>query len=122
MTEKIHHGQNIRKLRDMLGIKQENIALEINMSQQNFSKLEQKKIIDDETLEKIADAMNISPDTIKRFNDDGIINIISSNFHDNSGPVMYNFNPIEKVVELYEKLMEEKDKRILSLEKLLQEK
>jgi len=121
---KIHQGRNIRRLRDMLGIKQETIASEINMTQQNFSKLEQKKEIDEATLEKVAEAMHISTEVIKRFNEDGVINFISNTLHDNSGLIMYNptFNAVDKIVELYEKLLAEKDSKIEMLVKLMQEK
>jgi transcriptional regulator with XRE-family HTH domain len=119
-----HHGHNIRRLRDMLGIKQQVIAESINMSQQNFSKLEQKQIIDDVTLEKVAEIMKIPSEVIKNFNEDGVINIISSTLHDNSGSVMYNptFNSVEKIVELYEKLIITKDEQIALLQKMLKEK
>jgi len=120
----LHHGRNIRQLRDMLGIKQQVIAESINMSQQNFSKLEQKEIIDDATIEKVAEIMKIPSEVIKNFNEDGVINIISSTLHDNSGSVMYNptFNSVEKIVELYEKLIVTKDDQIALLQKMLKEK
>ncbi|MDR1369291.1 MAG: helix-turn-helix domain-containing protein [Dysgonamonadaceae bacterium] len=50
----IHHGQNIKRLREMLGIKQETIAAELNISQQSMSKLEQKEDIGAEILTKVA--------------------------------------------------------------------
>jgi transcriptional regulator with XRE-family HTH domain len=124
ITSALHHGRSIRRLRDMLGIKQHVIAEAINMSQQNFSKLEQKEIIDNEILEKIAKTMNIPSEVIKNFNEDGVINIISSTLHDNSGSVMYNptINTFEKVVELYEKLIATKDEQITLLQKMLETK
>ena len=42
---KTHHGHSIKRVRDMLGIKQETLAAELNMTQQAFSKLEQKEQI-----------------------------------------------------------------------------
>ena len=120
----LHHGRNIRRLRDMLGIKQNVIAEAINMSQQNFSKLEQKEIIDNETLEKIAQVMEIPSEVIKNFSEDAAITIVSSTLHDNSGSVMFNptFNTVEKVVELYEKLLAGKDEQIALLKKMLETK
>jgi transcriptional regulator with XRE-family HTH domain len=64
-STKQHYGHNIRCLRDMLGIKQDDISLALNMSQQNFSNLEQKARIDSEMLEKIAKAMKIPVEAIK---------------------------------------------------------
>ncbi|MDR3286964.1 MAG: helix-turn-helix domain-containing protein [Prevotellaceae bacterium] len=120
-SQKVHYGHNIRRLRDIMGIKQDTIAFALNMLQQNFSNLEQKSDIDNEMLEKIAKFMKIPVETIKNLNEDGVINIISSTLHDNSGSVIYNptFNPIDKIAELYEKLLVEKDKRIAFLESFL---
>lgn len=42
----MHHGKNIKRLREILGVKQETIALGLNISQQAMSKLEQKDPID----------------------------------------------------------------------------
>jgi len=41
-SETRHHGKNVKRLREILGIKQETIALGLNISQQAMSKLEQK--------------------------------------------------------------------------------
>ena len=118
---KNHYGQNIKRLRDIMGIKQDTVAFALNMSQQNFSNLEQKSDIDNETLQKIAKAMQIPVEVIKNFNDDGVINIISNTFASGAGVVMHNptFNPIDKIAELYEKLIAEKDEQIALLKSLL---
>ena len=73
-----------------MGIKQDTLAFALNMSQQNFSSLEQKTDIDSETLEKIAKAMKIPVEAIKHFNEEGVINIVSSTLYDTSGSVIYN--------------------------------
>ena len=75
---------NIRRLREILDIKQDTLALSLNMSQQNLSKLERKPDIDNDTLKKIAEAMKIPVEAIKNFDENGVINIISSTLHDNS--------------------------------------
>ena len=108
----------------MLGIKQGTIASALEMTQQNFSILEQKPKIDNKTLEKIANAMKMPIDAIKNFTEDGVINNISCSLHDNSGSVFYNptFNPLEKVIELYEKTIKDKDEEIIFLRSLLEKK
>jgi len=120
----LHHGRNIRRSRDMLGIKQNVIAEAINMSQQNFSKLEQKEIIDNEVLEKISKVMEIPSEVIRNFSEDAAINIFSNTLHDHSCSVMYNptFNSVEKIVELYEILLADKDEQIALLKKMLEVK
>ncbi|MEP6806284.1 MAG: VOC family protein, partial [Flavobacterium sp.] len=87
--------------------------------------------IDDTKLAEIAKALGVTAEAIKNYSDETILNVISS--HDNSTINAINiqptFNPLDKVVELYEekeKLYErliqaEKDK-IEYLEKLLKDK
>ena len=106
-TTRTHHGNSIRRLRNILDLKQESIAFALNMTQQNFSILEHKEEIESDLLNKIAKIMNVPVDLIKNFNDESIINIISSTLHDHSGSVMYNptFDPIDKIIELYEKII-----------------
>jgi len=119
----IHHGRNIKRLRDMLGFKQEAIALELEVTQQAFSELEKKEIIEDTTLDKIANIMKIPVEAIKNMTEDSTVNYINT-FNDtvtnnNGSPFSYHanctFNPIDKIVELYEE-------KIQLYERLLKEK
>lgn len=52
--KKVHHGRNIKRLCEMLGIKQDSLAIELNITQAAVSKLENKEEIEEDTLEKIA--------------------------------------------------------------------
>lgn len=107
----------------MLGIKQEYIANELNMTQQTISKLEQKEEIEDDVLEKVAKVLNVPVDAIKNLNDEATFNIIANSYHDNaSANYQCNFNPIDKLVELYERLLTAEKEKVAMLEKLLEEK
>jgi len=60
------------------------------------------------------------------FNEEATFNIISNNYHDHSSSVNYQFNPIEKIVELcqqkielYERMLKEKNELI---EKMMNER
>jgi len=54
MTEKaIHEGRNVKRIREMLGIKQDALAMELGLSQQAVSSLEQKEALDKEVLKKL---------------------------------------------------------------------
>ena len=72
-----------------------------------------------EVLEQIAKVLNVSTDGIKNFNEEALTNLfnnISNNtFHENSIAFIYQqINPIEKIIELYERLLQaEKDKNDL---------
>jgi len=119
-----HHGHNIKRWRNILDMKQESIAHALGMTQQNFSLLEQKQKIDDPTVEKVAKEMNISAELIKNFDERDTIHFVLSTFHDNSNSVLSNpkINPIDKIIELYERIIYEKNEEIDLLKQLLKNK
>jgi len=122
LSETVHHGHNIKRLRDLLGVKQETIAIGLQITQQAMSKLEQKEQIEDELLEKISKILNVPVESIKNFDDKAAINVISNTFHETSSLVCYqtNFNPLDKVVELYERLLNTEQEKIVLLEKTIE--
>lgn len=104
----MHIGRKIGRIRELRGLKQEFVALELGVSQQTISKMEQSENIDLETLERVAKILGVTEDAIKNFNEDAVFNYFN-NFSDNSinqGPIgahnICNFNPIEKLVQLFE--------------------
>ena len=132
MEKTIHQGRNVKRFREMLGIKQEGLALELgdDWNQRKISLLEQKEVIEPELLDQVAKVLKVPVEAIKNFDEEAAINYIST-FHDNSVSHVignhgtYNFNPIEKWVEaleenkkLYERLLKEKDEKIVLLEQL----
>ena len=64
--QNIHHGKNIKKVREIIGMKQETLATKLDMTQQAISQLEQKEIVDQAFLKDVAKAMNVSTDIIER--------------------------------------------------------
>ena len=123
LTGVTHHGQNIKRLREILGVKQEKIALELSITQQAMSKLEAKALIEDEVLEKIAKILHIPVDSIKNYNEDATLNIISNTFNQVSflGNCQTNqpvINPIDKIVELYERLLKTEQEKNALYEKI----
>lgn len=128
MEKTIHEGRNVKRIREILGIKQEALAFDLGLSQQAVSALEQKEALDRDMLEKIAGILKVPAEAIKSFSEEAIVNNISCNFHDspNSASMIYNFNPIEKLMEaleenkkLYNALLKEKDGKIALLEKMV---
>lgn len=102
MAETLHIGRKISRIRELRGMKQEALATELGISQQAISKIEQSENVEDDALEKIAAALGVTVEGLKHFTEDSVFNNIN-NFHDNS--IQNNFNPIEKVIELYERLL-----------------
>ena len=124
---KTHHGPSIKRIRDMLGIKQETLAAELNMTQQAFSKLEQKEQIEDEMLDKIVKILHVSTEALKTMSEEATINYFntftnSENEHFFSQNCQYTFNPIDKIVELYERLVKAEQEKVALLEEQLKKK
>ena len=115
---KRHMGKNVRKIREYLGVKQEAIAIDLGMNQQDISKIEQQEEIENDLLEKIANSLGVTPEMIRNFDlDRAIYNINNHCFNDNtfeqgSLGIVQQFNPIEKIVELYERLLKSEKEKI----------
>ena len=114
-TQRQHLGRKISRIRELRGMKQEALAAELGISQQAISKLEQSEEIEDSTLEKVAKVLGVSAEAIKNYSDEAVFNIISNTFNntssDNSTLIASSlnyqptFNTVEKIVELYERLL-----------------
>src|SRR5579864_7599868 len=102
-----HIGRKISRIRELRGIKQEALAHELGISQQAVSKIEQSAELEDEALSKIAKVLGVTPEAVKNFSEEAVVNYFNT-FNDNSinnGAVYaFNstFNPIEKLIEVYE--------------------
>ncbi|MDR2235312.1 MAG: helix-turn-helix domain-containing protein [Chryseobacterium sp.] len=133
MEHKIHQGRNVKRFREMLGIKQEALALDLgdDWNQKKVSLLEQKEIIEDPLLKRISEVLKIPVEAFQNFDEEQAVNIISNTFTDfkdgasaiNIHPV---FNPIEVILkmheekmELYERMLKEKDEMMGRLERLI---
>jgi transcriptional regulator with XRE-family HTH domain len=128
--KKIHQGRNIKRFREMLGIKQETLAYDLDCSQQKISILEQRETIEKNMLEKIASLLNVPVEAIENMEEDQAVNIISSTFH--HSPILNEivnntYHPVDQVLELhrekmelYERMLKEKDEMMAKLEQYLQ--
>ncbi len=120
-----HIGRNISRIRELREMKQEALAMAIGVSQQTISNIENSETVEEEKLQEIAKALGVTTEAIKNFSEESVFNFFN-NFYDNSasngqgafGPV-YNFNPLDKVVELYERLVQAEKDKVAFLEQLL---
>jgi len=83
--------------------------------------MERSDTIDEDRLQKVAAVLGVSPEAIKSFSEEALVFHIQ-NMHDQATAYAYNFqctfNPLDKVVELYERLLEsEREKAKLSADK-----
>jgi len=129
---KIHEGRNLKRFREMLGIKQDVLAFELGdeWNQQKVSLLEQKEKIDADILEQVSAILKIPAEAIRNFDEEQAINVISNTFHDGafigSSEITYHNNPLaeirrlhEEKMELYERMLKEKDEMMGRLERLI---
>ena len=104
MAETLHIGRKIARIREIKGIKQEALAMELGVSQQTISNIEKSEKLEDEVLEKISKYLGVTSEAIKNFSDEAVVNYFNT-FHDssiNSNFGTIHFNPIDKLVELFE--------------------
>lgn len=116
-----HIGRNIQRIRVYLGMKQEALAADLGVSQNAISKIEKEPEIEEGLLNKIASVLGVSAEVIKDFDvERAICNI--NNYKDatispGATATVYaahtqQINPLEKVVELYERLLKSEQEKI----------
>ena len=137
-SKQIHQGRNVKRFREMLGIKQEALAYELgdDWNQKKISLLEQKEEIEASLLSQIAEALKLPVEAFQNFDEEQAVNIIANTFHDSAVANTFkdgaqaNFNctvnPVEKIIQLheekialYERMLKEKDEMISRLEKVI---
>lgn len=138
MESKVHEGRNVKRFREMLGVKQDALAYALGegWNQKKVSILEQKETIELPLLQQISDTLKIPVEAFKNFDEDKAINIISNTVNNNdnaSGNSLFSYyptiNPIEQIIKLheekialYERMLKEKGEMMDRLEKLIKEK
>ena len=135
MEQKIHQGRNVKRFREMLGIKQEALAYALgdDWNQKKVSLLEQKDAIEAGLLAQISSVLKIPVEAFQNFDEEQAVNIISNTFNDQSNGYNYyptfNVNPIEKWIEAVEEikrlnaeLLRSKEEQIKMLEKMISNK
>jgi transcriptional regulator with XRE-family HTH domain len=119
-----HIGRNISRIRELKDMKQEALAQALGTNQQAISAIENSETVDEQKLIEIAKALGVSVEAIKNFSEEAVLNIIGNTYHDNgivNAGLNYNcnFNPLDKVVELYERLVQAEKDKVEYLEKFL---
>lgn len=129
-NKKIYQGRNIKRFREMLGIKQDALAYELgeDWNQKKISLLEQKESVEKDILEQVAKILKVPTEAIENFDEEQAVNIISNTFTSNDTSTLNainiqpTFNPLDKMVELYERMLEQQKEMIEKLEKLIEGK
>jgi len=134
--KRVHHGRNVKRIREFQGIKQDAFAelLGKDWNQQKVSDVEKKETIEPELIRQLAQALNVPGESIENLTDEMVANFFhSNNFYDNSAShATFNercnltFNPLDKLIEivakneaLYEQLLKVEREKNALLERLL---
>lgn len=130
-TRKNNHGVNVRRWREWRGINQDVLAERVGVSQATFSGYENKETLEPEVIEKIAKALDVPIEAITEVSDGTSINFYSGTWEGNSAGLWGNsyvqnqnqsFNPIDKVIELYERLLKASDDKVVLMKEILKDK
>lgn len=65
-----HHGENIKRFRGLRGWKQDQLAEKLGCSTRTLGDLEKKAVIDDKTLQQVADLLQVHIDILKKYTDE----------------------------------------------------
>lgn len=116
-NETMHIGHNIKRIREIQGIKQEAFGqlCRNKYSQQRISDFENMVALDEPLLEELAAALGVTPEFVKSFKDENVIYNIqhSHTFNDHSTNSSQHMQPTfnndgsDKLVSLLEKFIEE---------------
>ncbi|WP_369012816.1 helix-turn-helix domain-containing protein [Flavobacterium anhuiense] len=130
-TKPRHIGRNISRIRELKDMKQDALALALGISQQMVSNIENSETVDEQRLIEVAKALDVSVEAIKNFSEEAVFNYFNT-FNDAVSNSSFGqgannnydctFNPLDKVVELYERLVQAEKDKVEYLEKLLDKK
>ena len=126
MLHRVHHGQTIKRLREIRGIKQEALALEMgeDWNQRKVSVLEGKEQVEADVLERVAAALGVTADCIENFCESTVVQALTRSVPEAVLPPIATLL-LEKLLEqinenkaLYERLVQaEREKTALLQER-----
>lgn len=139
LAKQVNQGANVRKIRQILGLKQDFLAQELGVTQQVVSRWEQKRELDESTVARIASVLHVSPKIIQEMEENSPSICIENNtFEFESGSVnnvsgyidsqndSKIIHPVDKIIELskenvslYERMLAAEKEKVALLEQLL---
>lgn len=115
------HGDKIKRIREIKGLTQEDVAKKLNLTHQAYSRMERGETnISAERIVKIAEVLDVSVDDIFKLDDKKII--INSNTNhgetkDNAIQFHLTINESDKAIEILEKMIKSQQEEIIHLRK-----
>src|SRR5688572_9337079 len=82
MPKTIHQGRNVKRFREMMGLKQEALADKLGgeWTQKKISYVETREEIEPALLEELAQALKVPAEAIKNFDEEKAIYYIQNNY------------------------------------------
>lgn len=127
--EKIHEGKNLKRIREIMGLKQDALGqkCESKFDQRRISEFENMWTIPEPTLQELADALGVTVEFIRSFNEEKAIYYIQHNQDTSKQNSLNHFPTItyesdNKIAMLLEKLVEDdkvKTQAIVDLTKVV---
>lgn len=132
-TKCIHHGLAIKRLREIRGLKQEALALEMgeDWSQRKISLLEGRRQIEEAVLEQVAAALQLPVETIETFCEQNLVQALAGGEKEKGKEPEETLSPtaalllerllgqIEENKTLYERLLQSEREKVDLLRELL---
>jgi transcriptional regulator with XRE-family HTH domain len=131
---KTNQGRNLKRFREMMGIKQQTLAFELGeeWNQKRISILEAKETIDNSLLEEISAVLKIPAEAIRNFDESKALQYIRESYSPSVlslASESHTFNPTDKLMEtlnalillhkentnLYERLLASEQEKIVLL-------
>lgn len=115
-------GKNIKAIRLLKDIKQEAMAQELGISQNELSVIEQSVEVSNHMLEQCALILGVSVEIIKNFDETSVFYSINNHvenntFNDFATAIHQDFSPVDKITDLYERLLKCEKEKIAILQK-----
>lgn len=111
---KIHQGKNVKRFREMLGIRQEALADQLGSewSQKRISLIESREIVEPKLLQSIAEVLKIPVQVLENFDEQAAISYFNTFTHSNYNYVQcdvnntntQNLDPVNALVEAMKEL------------------
>lgn len=111
-------GKKIERIRSLRGMTQAQLGEKLGgISKQAVSKMEQSESLDEDRLKEVAQALGVTPDGLKKFNEETVL-YCTANFYEGSYSVNTNINtivndPVEKIIEIYEKRLQQVKQEVI---------
>ena len=139
----VHQGANVRRLRNIMGVKQSSLAEKLGTTQQKVSRIESQRVIEKDTLLQIANILHVSPKIIEELDENTLSIVIENNNFETGYGSIGNLgiiqndqnnentinNPLDKIMELnkqatdlFERMLAVEKEKSALLEQLLKEK